>query len=71
MMKYAHLNPEEAVQAALDLRARRAIAIHFGTFDLSDEPLDEPPRRFREAAATTSLGVGGAWVLRIGEMREF
>jgi N-acyl-phosphatidylethanolamine-hydrolysing phospholipase D len=71
MMKYAHLNPEEAVRAALDLRARRAIAVHFGTFDLSDEPLDEPPRRFREAAAKTELGEHGAWVLRIGEMREF
>jgi N-acyl-phosphatidylethanolamine-hydrolysing phospholipase D len=71
MMKHAHLNPEEAVRAALDLRARRAIAMHFGTFDLSDEPLDEPPRRFREAAAKTELGERGAWVLRIGEMREF
>jgi N-acyl-phosphatidylethanolamine-hydrolysing phospholipase D len=71
MMKHAHLNPEEAVQAAVDLRARRAIAMHFGTFDLSDEPLDEPPRRFLEAAAMSPLGEGGAWVLRVGEMREF
>jgi len=71
MMKPAHLNPEEAVQAALDLDARVAVAIHFGTFDLSDEPLDEPPRRFRDAAAKSALGESGAWVLRIGEMREF
>ena len=41
-----HMNPEEAVRAALDLEARRVVAMHFGTFDLSDEPLDEPPRRF-------------------------
>jgi N-acyl-phosphatidylethanolamine-hydrolysing phospholipase D len=71
MMKPSHLNPEEAIQAALDLKARRALAIHFGTFDLSDESLDEPPRRFRAAAAGTPLGEEGAWVLRIGEMREF
>ena len=71
MMKKAHLNPEEAVQAALDLRAERALAMHFGTFDLSDEPLEEPPRRFREAAADTALGEEGAWLLRIGETRGF
>jgi N-acyl-phosphatidylethanolamine-hydrolysing phospholipase D len=71
MMQEAHLNPEEAVQAAVDLRAQRALAMHFGTFDLSDEPLDEPPRRFREAAAAAPLGRDGAWVMRIGEMRPF
>lgn len=71
MMKEAHLNPEEAVRAALDLRAKRALAMHFGTFDLSDEPLDEPPRRFRAAAADTALDDGDAWVLQIGETREF
>jgi N-acyl-phosphatidylethanolamine-hydrolysing phospholipase D len=71
MMQQAHLNPEEAVQAAVDLRAQRALAMHFGTFDLSDEPLDEPPRRFREGAAAGPLGADRAWVMRIGEMREF
>jgi N-acyl-phosphatidylethanolamine-hydrolysing phospholipase D len=71
MMQASHLNPEEAVQAALDLQARRAVAMHYGTFDLSDEPLDEPPRRFREAARASRLGSEGGWVLRIGETREF
>jgi hypothetical protein len=45
--------------------------MHFGTFDLSDEALDEPPRRFRAAAMETPLGAEGSWVLRIGETREF
>ncbi len=71
MMQESHLNPEEAVQAALDLEARRAMAMHFGTFDLSDEPLEEPPRRFREAASATRLGERGSWVLKIGETRRF
>ncbi len=70
MMREAHLDPEEAVQAAVDLRARRALAMHFGTFDLSDEPLAEPPRRFRAAAAGTTLA-DDAWVLHVGETREF
>jgi N-acyl-phosphatidylethanolamine-hydrolysing phospholipase D len=71
MMQASHMNPEEAVDAALDLGAKRALAMHYGTFDLSDEPLDEPPARFRAAAAGTPLGDEGAWVLRIGETREF
>jgi N-acyl-phosphatidylethanolamine-hydrolysing phospholipase D len=71
MMKSSHLDPEEAVQAAIDLGTLRAVAMHYGTFDLSDEPLDEPPRRFLEAAQSTRLGAQAAWVLRIGEMREF
>lgn len=71
MMQPSHLNPEEAVQAVLDLRARRGLAMHFGTFDLSDEPLDEPAQRFRDAAAASSLGVDAGWILRVGETREF
>ena len=71
MMRESHMNPEEAVLAAQDLRAETSLAIHFGTFDLSDEPLAEPPQRFRNAAADTELGVTGAWVLSVGETREF
>ena len=71
MMKASHMDPEEAVRAALDVRARRAIAMHYGTFDLSDEPLDEPPQRFRAAAAAQGLAAEDAWVFRIGETREF
>jgi N-acyl-phosphatidylethanolamine-hydrolysing phospholipase D len=71
MMRESHMNPEEAVKAAQDLNARRAIAMHFGTFDLSDEPLAEPPQRFKAAAADTVLGDADAWVLNIGETRHF
>ncbi len=70
MMAESHMNPEEAVTAAVELRARRALAIHFGTFDLSDEPLHEPPQRFKAAARTTALG-SNAWIFNIGETREF
>lgn len=71
MMKASHMNPEEAIRAALDLRAERALAMHFGTFDLSDEPLDEPPRRFKTAAASSDLGTDAAWVFKVGETRTF
>ena len=71
MMAETHMNPEEAVQAALDVQAESAVAIHFGTFDLSDEPLAEPPLRFKAAAKETRLGADNSWVLDIGETRQF
>ena len=71
MMAASHMNPEEAVEAALDLQADAALAIHFGTFDLSDEPLDEPPQRFKAAAGKTLLGTEKSWVFGVGETRRF
>jgi L-ascorbate metabolism protein UlaG (beta-lactamase superfamily) len=40
-----HMNPEEAARAFTDLGAREFVAMHWGTFQLTDEPLDEPPQR--------------------------
>lgn len=71
MMRFVHLDPEEALRAARDVRADRVLAVHFGTFDLTDEALDEPPRRFRAEAARRGLGPERAWVLRIGETRTW
>ena len=71
MMRASHMNPEEAVSAALDLDAKTAVAMHFGTFDLSDEPLNQPPWRFKQAAVAQGLGEQQAWVLKIGETRSF
>ena len=48
-MKAAHMNPEEAVQAYMDLGAREFVAMHWGTFRLTDEPMLEPPVRVRNA----------------------
>ncbi len=44
-MSKQHMNPEEATRAFLDLGATKLIAMHWGTFKLTDEPLDEPPAR--------------------------
>jgi L-ascorbate metabolism protein UlaG (beta-lactamase superfamily) len=40
-----HMNPEEAIQAFVDLGARRMVPMHYGSFRLSYEPLHEPPER--------------------------
>ena len=71
MMQPVHLNPEEAVAAAIALRAQRTLGIHWGTYDLTDEPVGEPPVRFRAALAAAGLEEERGWVFRIGETREF
>lgn len=71
MMRKSHMNPEEAVLATLDIKAKSAVGMHYGTFNLSDEPIAEPPVRFKRAAANTELGANNSWVLALGETREF
>jgi L-ascorbate metabolism protein UlaG (beta-lactamase superfamily) len=43
MMRGVHVDPPEALQAFADLGARSLIPIHWGTYDLAEEPLNEPP----------------------------
>ena len=71
MMRATHMNPEEAMLAAVDLKAKHALAIHYGTFDLSDEPLAEPPSRFKQAASVNGYDPSKAWILDIGGQRKF
>jgi N-acyl-phosphatidylethanolamine-hydrolysing phospholipase D len=71
MMEPSHLNPEQALEAGLALQARRTLAVHFGTFDLSDEALDEPPRRFSEASRSAGRGAHLDWILDVGETRRW
>ena len=71
MMFFAHMDPEQAVAAGIALRARTLLGIHFGTFDLSDEPIDEPPKRFRSAARAAGVPEENTWILDLGETRPF
>jgi L-ascorbate metabolism protein UlaG (beta-lactamase superfamily) len=48
-MRPVHMNPEEAVRAHLDVRPRVSIGMHFGTFQLTDEGIDEPVRALEQA----------------------
>ncbi|PYQ13675.1 MAG: metallohydrolase [Acidobacteria bacterium] len=71
MMGPVHVTPEEALQGALAAGAARVAAMHWGTFDLADEPLDEPPRRFRAEAGRLGLDDDRTWVMAVGETRRW
>ncbi|HEV7350108.1 MBL fold metallo-hydrolase [Telluribacter sp.] len=47
-MRASHMGPADAVRAAHEINAERFIPMHYGTFDLSDEPLGDPYRRLQE-----------------------
>ena len=71
IMRMTHTTPEQALAIFDDVRARTFVAMHWGTFDLSEEPLDEPPRRLREAARAMNVPAERVWVLAHGETRGF
>jgi N-acyl-phosphatidylethanolamine-hydrolysing phospholipase D len=54
-MKSMHVDPAEAAAIFKDVHARRALPIHWGTFQLSAEPVDEPPRRLLAALAAEGI----------------
>jgi len=66
-MRYVHMNPEEAVEACRALGARAMIPIHWGTFKLTDEAMDEPPLRACAAWHAAGLPEAGYRQLAHGE----
>ena len=77
-MSKQHMNPEEAVQAYGDVAAVHRdqgwalpamVPNHWGTFKLSDEPIDEPPRRLTEAWTAAGQDAQSLWLLKHGETR--
>jgi N-acyl-phosphatidylethanolamine-hydrolysing phospholipase D len=70
-MTAQHMNPAEAVQAHKDLGARKSIGVHWGTFQLTDESLDMPPRDLAIARAAMDVVADDFSVLKIGQTRWF
>jgi N-acyl-phosphatidylethanolamine-hydrolysing phospholipase D len=75
-MHIVHVDPEEAVRAYADMMSAHPdappplmLGIHWGTFRLTDEPMDEPPRRAREAWRAAGLPEERLWIARFGETR--
>lgn len=68
-MSPQHMGPEEAGRAFERLGAKTLVAMHWGTFKLTDEPLGEPPERMRAWWADKGLAADRLWVMDLGETR--
>ena len=63
-----HTTPEEALNVAQDLRSKKVLGMHWGTFVLSLEPIMEPPVRFKENAEKFGFKKKDANTFKIGEI---
>ena len=69
-MRPMHVDPEEAVRIHQDIGSRHSVAMHWGTFRLTEEPLDEPPQALARALAEAQVPPEQFQVYRHGEMRR-
>ncbi|EYF08741.1 MBL fold metallo-hydrolase [Chondromyces apiculatus] len=69
-MEPQHMNPADALEAYRLLRARTFVAMHWGTFRLTDEPTGEPPERTRALWTEHGLPEEALWILDVGETRK-
>ncbi len=70
-MKAQHVNPPEAVRIHQDLGARQSVGIHWGTFDLTDEPMDAPIGALPAARDAAGMAPDAFFLLRHGQTRTF
>ena len=69
--RYVHVDPPEAMRAFIDLKARRMLAIHWGTFALGTDDTFAARTDVPRAAAEAGVAADRVWVLEIGEARRF
>ena len=65
-----HTNPEEALSIAQDLKSKKVLGTHWGTFVLSLEPIMEPPVRFKDNAEKYGFKKEEAIVFKIGQVTK-
>ncbi|XP_076369531.1 N-acyl-phosphatidylethanolamine-hydrolyzing phospholipase D-like isoform X1 [Tachypleus tridentatus] len=70
-LKYQHIDPHEAVRIHEDVQSKCSVAIHWGTFRLSNEYYLDPPRKLRETLERRVLPPDCFVVLKHGERRLF
>jgi N-acyl-phosphatidylethanolamine-hydrolysing phospholipase D len=69
-MSIMHANPADAVKIHQDIHARHSVGMHWGTFVLTDEPLDEPPVKLDEARRAAGIAPDAFFVMKHGETRN-
>ena len=65
-----HTTPEEALNVAQDLKSKKVIGMHWGTFVLSLEPIMEPPVRFKDNAEKFGFKKEDAIIFKVGEFKK-
>ena len=65
-----HTNPEEALKIGQDLKSKKVLGMHWGTFVLSLEPIMEPPRRFKDNAEKYGFNKKDALIFKIGQISK-
>jgi L-ascorbate metabolism protein UlaG (beta-lactamase superfamily) len=63
-----HTTPEEALEVARDLKSKKVLGMHWGTFVLSLEPIMEPPVRFKDNAEKYGFKKDDALIFKIGQV---
>ncbi len=71
VMSPVHMDPKEAVQAHLDLQAEHSIAIHFHTFQQTDEAMNAPVEDLQNALAAAGIARSRFWALPFGRAQRF
>lgn len=70
-MKDQHVDPDEAVRIHLDVRARQSVGIHWGSFELTDEPLDAPIGELAQARSRHGIAASAFVLYQHGETRRY
>ncbi len=65
-----HTTPEEALNIAKDLKSKKVLGMHWGTFVLSLEPIMDPPKRFEDNAINYGFDKGDAIIFKIGQIES-
>ena len=67
-MKDFHINPDEAVQIHLDVLSKRSVGIHYGTFILTTEPIDDPIKKLDIARQKYGLDINDFSDSKLGKI---
>lgn len=66
-MRAMHMNPAEAVMAHMDLASKKSIGMHFGTFQLTEEPIYKPIEDLQRAKLKNNLEPAEFTVMSVGQ----